>query len=147
MEQLHPIFETIRSRPALSQPLIQLDSRIAIVRAAALTTVLCYLVAELGGALVVRPQMLWPLWPGCALLVALLLLTPRKAWPVLIAAGFAGFMVNDLLAFGLSIRVSSTLIVADTIEVIVAALGISLSGDDLVRLNSISSFASIFSSQ
>jgi integral membrane sensor domain MASE1 len=95
----------------------------------------------------VRPQMLSPLWPGCALLVALLLLTPRKAWPVLIAAGFAGFMVNDLLAFGLSIRVSSTLIVADTIEVIVAALGISLSGDDLVRLNSISSFASIFSSQ
>jgi PAS domain S-box-containing protein len=143
MGQLHPAFETIQSRPALSQPLIKLNSRIAIVRAAALTTVLCYLAAELGGALVLRPQMLWPLWPGCALLVALLLLTPRKAWPILIAAGFAGFMLNDLLAFGLSIRESSTLIVADTIEILVAAVGISLSGD-VVRLNSISSFAKYF---
>jgi len=143
MGQLHPAFETIRSRPAFSQPLINLDSRIAILRAAALTTVLCYLAAELAGALVVRPQMLWPLWPGCALLVALLSLTPRKVWPILIAAGFAGFMLNDLLAFGLSIRQSSTLIVADTIEVLVAAVGISLSGNG-VRLNSIGSFAKYF---
>ena len=143
MAQLHPVFETIRCRPALSQPLIQLDSRIRILKAAALTTVLCYLAAELAGALVVRPQMLWPLWPGCALLVALLSLTPRKAWPVLIAAGFAGFMLNDLLAFGLSIRQSGTLIVADTIEVLVAAVGISFSGPE-VRLNSISSFAKYF---
>jgi len=143
MGQLHPALETIPSRPVLSQPLIQLESRTAILRAAALTTVLCYLAAELAGALVLRPQMLWPLWPGSALLVALLSLTPKKAWPVLIAAGFAGFMLNDLLAFGLSVRQSGTLIVADTIEVLVAAVGIRLSGT-MVRLNSINSFAKYF---
>jgi PAS domain S-box-containing protein len=76
-------------------------------------------------------------------LVALLLLTPRKVWPILIAAGFAGFMLNDLLAFGLSIRESSTLLVADFIEVLVATVGIRLSGDP-VRLNSIGSFAKYF---
>jgi len=143
MEQPHPAFETIRSRSGFSQPLIKLDSRIAILTAVALTIVLCYFAAELAGALVLRPQMLWPLWPGSALLVALLSLTRKKEWPVLMAAGFAGFMLNDLLAFGLSVRQSGTLIVADTIEVLVAAVGISLSGN-MVRLNSIRSFAKYF---
>jgi PAS domain S-box-containing protein len=124
-------------------PLIKLDSRVSTLTTAVLTTFLCYFAAEIGGVLVVRPQMLWPLWPGCALLVALLLLTPTKRWPVLIIAGFAGFVLNDLLAFGLSVRQSGILIVADTIEVLVAAMGIRFMGD-IVRLNSISSFSKYF---
>src|ERR1700757_59482 len=55
-----------------------------------------YLTAVLGGALAIRPQMLWPLWPGCAFLVAILLLTPQRIWPVLIASGLAGFFFLDL---------------------------------------------------
>jgi len=62
-----------------------------------------YLTAVLGGAVALRPQMLWPLWPGCAFLVAILLLTPQRIWPALIVSGLAGFVIYDLQD-GLPIR-------------------------------------------
>jgi PAS domain S-box-containing protein len=105
-----------------------------------LVGVLSYLVARLGGALVLRPQMLWPLWPGCAFLVAVLLLAPRRIWPVLIAGGLAGFVVYDLQA-GLTLRSTAFLILADAIEILIAALGVSYAFNGLPRLNSIESLA------
>src|ERR1700693_2217983 len=47
---------------------------------------LAYIAARLGGALVLYPQNVWPLWPGCALIVSILLLVPRRSWAPLIAA-------------------------------------------------------------
>ena len=87
-----------------------------------------------------RPQMVWPLWPGCAFLVAVLLLTPRRIWPILIAAGFAGFVLYDLQA-GLTLRSTAWLILSDTIEVLIAALGVSYSVEGVPRLNSVKSLA------
>jgi hypothetical protein len=51
-----------------------------------------YLAARLGGALVLRPEMIWPLWPGCAFLVAVLLLTgrPRYAFGPLVLGDLSG---------------------------------------------------------
>jgi PAS domain S-box-containing protein len=89
---------------------------------------------------VLRPEMVWPLWPGCAFLVAVLLLTPRKIWPILIAAGFAGFVLYDLQA-GLTLRSTAWLILSDTIEVLIAALGVSYSFEGVPRLNSVKSLA------
>lgn len=133
-----------RQRSAVSQPLITLDSAISIVLAATVTTVLCYLAAAVGGVLVLRPQMLWPVWPGCALLVALFLLTEWKVWPILAIAGFGGFLICDLLTFGMSLRSSSILVLADTIEVFVAAIGLRYFFGYVVRLESIGSFANYF---
>jgi PAS domain S-box-containing protein len=124
-----------------SPPVVRLNSFFSIAIAALLTGVVCYVAAKLGGAMVLRPQMVWPLWPGCALLIAILLLCPRKTWAVLIAAGFAGFLVNDVLGFGLSLRFSGTLILADTVEVLVAALGIRYFFGNVARLNSPKSLA------
>jgi two-component system, cell cycle sensor histidine kinase and response regulator CckA len=101
---------------------------------------LSFLTAKLGGALVLRPQMLWPLWPGCAFLVAVLLLVPRRIWPILIAAGLAGFVLYDLQA-GLTLRSIALLIVGDMVEVLIAVLGLSYAFDGLLRLNSIKSLA------
>ena len=101
---------------------------------------LSYLTARLGGLLVVRPQMLWALWPGCALLVAVLLLTPRRLWPILLAAGLAGFVVYDAQA-GLTLRQTVLLIVSDAVEVLVAALGVGYFLGGPVRVNSVSSLA------
>ncbi len=129
---------------AVSQPLIKPDSPISIVATATVTTVLCYFAALVGGVLVLRPQMLWPVWPGCALLVALLLLAERKVWPIIATAGFAGFLICDLLTFGMSFRASSILILADTIEVFVAAVGLRYVFGCVVRLESIASFANYF---
>ena len=87
-----------------------------------------------------HPPIAWPLWPGCAILVGVLLLVPRKIWPLLILAAFTGFVLYDLQA-GVKISSITGLILADTIEVLTAALGISYSFRGLPRLNSLKALA------
>jgi PAS domain S-box-containing protein len=101
---------------------------------------LSYSAAQLGATLVLRPQMLWPVWPGCALLVAILLLAPKKLWPLILAAGLLGFSLYDF-ATGLPVRAILLLIVSDAVEVLIAALGIGWFFDGLPRLTSLKSFA------
>src|SRR5262249_41515845 len=84
--------------------------------------------------------MIWPLWPGCAFLVAVLLLTPRRIWPAVLVAGLAGFAVYDVQE-SLTIRAISWLLVADSIEILVAALGVTYVFDGVPRLNSVRSLA------
>jgi len=88
----------------------------------------------------VHPPIAWPLWPGCAILVGVLLLVPRKIWPLLILAAFTGFVLYDLQA-GVKISSITGLILADTIEVLTAALGISYSFRGLPSLNSLKALA------
>ena len=102
--------------------------------------VLSYLAARLGGVLTVHPQTLCPLWPACAVLVSILLLVPRKLWLALIAAAFAAFVVYDLQE-GLSIGSTLWLILADTVEVLIAALCVSYSFDGVPRLDSVQALA------
>jgi PAS domain S-box-containing protein len=109
---------------------------------ASIVATLCYLAAKLGGVLIISgPQPLWPLWPGCAVLVAILLLLPKKLWPILIPAGLAGFVVYDLQA-GVSIRSIAWLILADTLEILVAAWGVNYSLNGRPCLNSLKALAS-----
>ena len=85
---------------------------------------LCYLTAELGGVLVVHvPRPVWLLWPGCAILTAVLLKAPRTIWPVLLPAGLAGFVLYDLRA-GLAFAPIAWLILIDAAEVLTATLGV-----------------------
>jgi PAS domain S-box-containing protein len=101
---------------------------------------LCYIAARLGGALVLQPQRIWPLWPGCAVLVALLLLMPRKLWPLLIAAGLAGFVLYDAQA-GVPSRSTGLLILSDALEVLIAAYGVSFFFEGIPSLNSVKALA------
>jgi PAS domain S-box-containing protein len=117
------------------------DSRIRTTILAFIVATLCYLSARLAGALVIFvPQTVWPLWPGCALLVAILLLVPRKIWPVLLPAGLAGFVLYDLQA-AVPIPSIAWLILADTLEILVAAWGVSYFLNGLPRLNSLNALA------
>lgn len=102
--------------------------------------VLGYLAATLGGVLILRPQMVWPLWPGNAILASLLLLVPRRRWPILLAAGLAGFVLYDLQA-GVTIRSTAWLILADTVEILTAAVGVKYAFDGVPRLNSVRALA------
>jgi PAS domain S-box-containing protein len=124
----------------LSSQIPNLKSPLRTVVLLGLVTFLSYLAAELGGGLVLRPQMVWPVWPGCAILVAVLLSMPRKMWPILIAAGLAGFGIYDLQV-GLTFRSIATLLLADTVEILIIALGVSYSLGDPPQLNSIRSLA------
>jgi PAS domain S-box-containing protein len=99
-----------------------------------------YLTAVFGGALALRPQEVWPLWPGCAFLVAILLLTPQRVWPALLVSGLAGFVIYDLQE-GLAIRSIVVLIAADAIEILVAAFGVVFALGQRPRLSSLASLA------
>jgi len=116
------------------------NSRFATAALACAVAALSYLATQLGSIFVLRPEMVWPLWPGCAFLVAVLLLAPRKTWPLLLAAGLAGFALYDLQE-GLPIRSISLLILADIIEIAIAAFGVTYALGEMPRLNSLKSLA------
>jgi len=101
-----------------------------------LITLLSYLAPKLAGALLFHPQMVWPLWPGCALLVSALLLVPRRIWPIIIPTAFAAFVLYDLQA-GVPIRSIAWFIAADTFQVLTAALGVRYFLGGAPRLNSV----------
>jgi PAS domain S-box-containing protein len=120
----------------MSRSMTDVHSRFHIASLACFVAAVSYLAAKLGGALMLRPQMVWPLWPGCALIVAVLVLVPRKVWPMLIAAGLAGFVLYDLQT-GLPIRSIILLILSDAIEILIATQGVSYSVEGEPRLNSL----------
>jgi len=108
---------------------------------AGLTGLLCYLAAKLGGILIItEPQTLWPLWPGCAVLAAVLLACPKKTWLILLPAGLAGFVVYDLQA-GVGIRPLAWLVLADVGEILAAAWGVNYVLNGAPRLDSLRAFA------
>jgi PAS domain S-box-containing protein len=87
-----------------------------------------------------RPQVDWPLWPGNVLLVSILLLLPRRIWPILMAAGFVAFALYDLQS-GVTIRSTALLILSDFVEVLVAAWGLSYVFGEVPQLDSVKSLA------
>lgn len=113
------------------------NHRFHTVLSASVVATVCYLAAKLGGVLMISaPQALWPLWPGCAVLVAILLLSPRKLWAILLPSGLAGFVVYDL-EVGVSIGSIAWLIAADTAEILVAAFSVNYFLNGQARLNSL----------
>src|SRR5215469_8081462 len=105
-----------------------------------LAFLLCYLAAKIGGLLMMTaPQALWPLWPGCAVLVAILLVSPRRSWPILIPAGLAGFVFYDLPA-GVPIHLMAVLQLADIAEILVVLWGVDYFLQGVARLDSLMAF-------
>jgi PAS domain S-box-containing protein len=74
------------------------------------------------------------------LLISILLLVPRRIWPILIAVAFAAFILYDLQG-GHTIRSIAWLILADTVEVIIATLCLSYFFEGVPRLNSVRALA------
>jgi integral membrane sensor domain MASE1 len=119
---------------------IHFDSPMRVVAWFCFVALISYLTAKLGGVLVIRPEMIWPLWPGCAFLVAVLLLTPRTMWPALMLAGLSGFAIYDMQEH-LPVRTTATLLLADSIEVLIVALGVRYIFAGVPRLNSVQALA------
>ena len=121
--------ETDRSRPSLitAKPNSPFHTAILVC----LVALLSYLAPKHAGALLLHPQTVWPLWPGCALLVPLLLLVPRRIWPIVIPTAFAAFVLHDMQA-GVPIHSIAWFIPADTVEVLehagklLVAVGVAL---------------------
>jgi PAS domain S-box-containing protein len=112
--------------------------RLAIL--ATSTAALCYFVARLGGALILRPQLVSPLWLGNVVLAAVLLLAPRKIWPILLPAGLAGFLLYDLQA-GEPLRSIFWFILSNAAEVLTASFCLHASFGGVPRLNTVKALA------
>ena len=138
-EGANAIAMTNQPNPSAATPILP-NSPLHVVILVCCVFIFSYLAARLGGALVLRPEMIWPLWPGCAFLVAVLLLTPHKVWPAVLVAGLAGFALYDVRE-ALPIRAIVLLLVADSLEILVAALGVTYVFGGVPRLNSVKSLA------
>lgn len=105
-----------------------------------LVAILSYVVPRLEGALMLNPQTAWPLWPGCAILVSVLVLVRTTIWPALILASFASFVLFDVQA-GVPIASIAWFIPADAVQVITAAFGLRYCFDQASSLKSVNSVA------
>jgi len=90
--------------------------------------------------MILNPRTVWPVWPGCAILVSLLLLVRGKIWPILILSAFAAFALYDLEA-GVPIRSIAWFIPANTIQVLTSALCLRYCFHGIPRLNSVNAIA------
>ena len=105
-----------------------------------LVVALSYLAPKLVGAMTQNPKTVWPFWPGCAILVSVLLLVPGRIWPILIPAAFATFALYDLEA-GVPIKAIAWFLPANTVEVLTSALCLRYSFHGVPRLNSVKAVA------
>jgi signal transduction histidine kinase len=101
---------------------------------------LCYVAARLGGALIVRPQMVSPLWLGNVILASVLVLVRRRLWPVLLLAGLTGFVLYDLQG-GAPTHAIVWLFLSNAVEVLTAAWCLRVAFGGVPRLNSVKAFA------
>ncbi|HEY6291023.1 MAG TPA: PAS domain S-box protein [Terriglobia bacterium] len=122
------------------KPPNRISSPVSTVILTCLLAAVSYLVARLGGTLMLRDHSVWPLWPGCAFLVSVLLLTPRRIWPILIATGLAAFALYDVQEH-VPARSIVWLMAADTVEILLAALSLSYFFNGVPRLNSVKALA------
>jgi PAS domain S-box-containing protein len=103
-------------------------------------TALSYVVPKLVGMWTSNPQTVWPLWPGCAILVTGLLFVRVSVWPLLIPASFVGFALADFQA-GLPLSSIVRFIPGNTVEVLISALGLRYCFDGVPKLSSVKALA------
>ena len=115
---------------------VKLTSPFRTALLALFVTVVCYFADWLGTTLILSWRTVSALWPGAAVLVSVLLLVPRKIWPVLLPAGIIGFILRNV-SVGLQPGVIVLLHTADTIGILIAALGLSYSFGGIPRLNNV----------
>jgi signal transduction histidine kinase len=98
--------------------------------------VVSYLAARLGATMVVSSLGLSVLWPPSALIVAAMLLVPRRNWLVILPAGLAGAAVENL-QLGFPLGATGQFFLANIIEFLIIGLGLEYSFGGVPRLNSL----------
>jgi signal transduction histidine kinase len=102
---------------------------------ALLVILVSYLAARLGATMVISSLGLSVFWPPSALLVATMLLVPRRNWLVLLPAGLAGSAIENL-QLGFTPGATGLFFLANTIGFLIIGLGVGYSFDGVPRLNS-----------
>jgi len=116
------------------------DSRLRTTIVVLLVAILCYLGDRLAYVTGIPPDQIASLWPSTPLLVAALLLTPRRIWPVLIVAGLGAIALADLrdsAPIGGEIWFS----IGNLGEVLISIVGINLLFKGVPQLTSVKALA------
>ena len=96
--------------------------------------VLYYFGAQVGFLLTPREQPVSPLWPPNALMLAALLLSPTRRWPLLIAAVFPAHLLIELHS-GVPIGMVLCWFVSNSLEALLGAAGVRLLAPGPARLD------------
>src|SRR5882672_4604210 len=131
MEHVHP-------RPARN--IAHLDSRLSAGILACLVAIVCYQADRLVFVLGIPPDHIASFWPATAFLVAVLLLVPRRIWPVLIFAGLGAMALADLKN-GVPLGFEIWITLGNLAEVLVATLGITRLLEGVPHLSSLKNLA------
>src|SRR6516225_297455 len=105
-----------------------------------LVAILSYYSLKLGALLTTGPEAAWPLWLGNVFLASVLLLLPRRIWPIVLAAALAAFFLYDVQT-GSTVPLSTLFILYDAVEVLTAVLCLSYAFGGVPRLNSVRALA------
>jgi PAS domain S-box-containing protein len=130
--------EFAQSRPTWN--IADLDSRLSAGILACLVAIMCYLADRLVFVLGIPPDHIASFWPSTAFLVTVLLLVPRRIWPVLIVAGLGAIALADF-ENGVPIGFEIWLTLGNLAETLVAALGISRLLNGVPELTSLKNLA------
>jgi PAS domain S-box-containing protein len=130
--------ESAQSRPTWN--IADLDSRLSAGILACLVAIVCYLADRLVFVLGIPPDHIASFWPSTAFLVTVLLLVPRRIWPVLIVAGLGAIALADL-ENGVPIGFEIWITLGNLAETLVAALGISRLLNGVPELTSLKNLA------
>jgi PAS domain S-box-containing protein len=116
------------------------DSRLHTALFVLLVTFLCYMGDRLAFVLGIPPDQIASLWPSTPLLVAVLLLTPRKIWPWLITAGLTAIALADLRD-GATVRGEIWYTLGNACELFISVAGINLLFKGVPQLTSVRALA------
>ena len=130
--------ETARRLSSLS--VANLDSRFRIVVLACLVALVCYQTDRLAYGLGILPTHISLFWPATPFLVAVLLLTRKRIWPVLLAAGLGAIVLSDFKS-GMPARLEIWMVLGDMAEIFVAVAGINRLFKGVPQLNSVRNLA------
>jgi PAS domain S-box-containing protein len=114
------------------------SSRAAIL--ACFVATMSYPAALLATTVMIRQHVDWPFWPGNILVVSVLLLQPRRLWPIIVATALLTFVLFNR-HLGLSTRSIIIYQLSDVTEILTAALGLSYVFRGVPQLNSVKALA------
>jgi PAS domain S-box-containing protein len=104
-------------------PSRKLASPLPTLLLACLVAIVCYRGDQIVFALGISPHHMASFWPATPFLVAVLLLSPRRIWPLLIVAGLGALAITDL-KHGVTVGAEIWYSLANLADVLIVTLGI-----------------------
>jgi PAS domain S-box-containing protein len=101
---------------------------------ALLAAVAYYLTAKVGFVFALQPGPVSTLWMPNSILLATLLLLPRRSWWIVIAAALPAHLASELQS-GLSVLVSLAFFLSNSAQALIGAIGVSYFVRDRLRFN------------